>query len=285
MLVTGASSGIGLAVVTLLRTAGHDVVLASRSAEALERAVAVSAGEGATLPVVADVSSAAEVRDLIDRAAAWAAGRGRALTGVVHCPAVLAYGRVEDVPDEVLDHALAVSLGGTVNVARTALRHWSGRGEVGSLVVVGSLLGEVTVPGMGGYATAKWGVHGLVRTLQQENRGRAARARVSLVVPGGVDTPVYEQAGTYLGRHGSAPPPVVSPHRVARAAVRCLERPRRRVSVGPANALTRLGFLWAPPVYDLLVGPLARAFALGRRADDGPGNVLAPVPEKERLRG
>ena len=181
---------------------------------------------------------------------------------VVHSAAVLAYGRFTDVPAEVFDRTLEVTLGGTATVARAALRRFEAQGS-GRLVVVGSLLGKIATPYMSSYVTAKWAVHGLVRCLQIEARGTPG-IQVSLVSPGGVNTPVYVQAGTYAGRHGMPPPPVVSPERVARTIARRLDQPARDTDVGPANLVTVLGFRLLPGVFDLIVTPLMKAGGLQR---------------------
>ncbi len=218
VIVTGASSGIGRATSRLLSEQGMRVVLASRSRTALEAAQG-ECRPGATLVVPTDVASAAEVEALFEAAVA-AYGR---VDAVVHSAAVLAYGRFDDVPAEVFDHALDVTLSGTANVARVALRQFAQQGG-GRLVVVGSLLGKIATPYMSSYVTAKWGVQGLVRCLQIEAR-ETPGVEVSLVSPGAINTPVYLQAGSYAGVHGRPPPPVVSPERVARAIAKRLERP------------------------------------------------------------
>ena len=74
---------------------------------------------------------------------------------------------------------------------------------------------------MSSYVTRKWAVQGLVRILQIEAR-QTPGVHVSLVSPGGVDTPVYLQAGSYAGVTGRPPPPVDPPEKVARAVVRSL---------------------------------------------------------------
>ena len=208
--------------------------------------------------------------------AAAVAAYGR-VDAVVHSAAALTYGRFEEVPVEVFEGAVSTTLLGTANVARSSLTQFHRQGH-GSLVVVGSLLGKIATPYMSSYVTAKWGVHGLVRCLQVEARSTPG-IEVSLVSPGGVDTPVYDQAGTYVGVHGRPPPPIVGPEKVARAVVRCLDHPRRdvNVSVGPANAVTVLGFRLVPGLFDLLVTPLMRAGGLQRRsAAATSGNVLEP---------
>jgi NAD(P)-dependent dehydrogenase (short-subunit alcohol dehydrogenase family) len=278
VVVTGASSGIGRATAAQLSGKGMRVVLASRSREALESAALDCSGE--TLVVPTDVSSVDEVEALLD-AATERFGR---VDAVVHSAAVLAYGRFADVPADVFDRTLEVTVGGTANVARSALRRFEAQGA-GKLVVVGSLLGKIATPYMSAYVTAKWAVHGLVRCLQIEAR-RTPGVQVSLVSPGGVNTPVYLQAGTYAGRHGMPPPPVVSPERVAREVVRCLDRPARDLDVGPANLLTVLGFRVLPAVYDLLVTPLMELAGLQRTpAPASSGNVLEPTVAGEATRG
>ena len=278
VIVTGASSGIGRATSALLTREGMRVVLASRSRAALEETQRECL-DGSTLVVPTDVAVAAEVAALFD---ATIAAYGR-VDAVVHSAAALAYGRFEDVPVDVFDHAIQVTLSGTSHVARAALQQFAAQGG-GRLVVVGSLLGKIATPYMSSYVTAKWGVHGLVRCLQIEAR-ETPGVEVSLVSPGGVNTPVYLQAGTYVGRHGRPPPPVVSPERVARVIARRLQKPARDRNVGPTNALTILGFRFLPAVFDRIVGPLMRAGGLAEPAGATSGNVLEPHAENEAVSG
>lgn len=277
-LVVGGSSGIGLATARRLLHDGTRVVLASRSQDALDRA----AGE---LPhpvgtVVVDVADAGSVEACVERVLAE---HGR-LDVVVATAQAMAYGSVEQVPLEVLSRVLATGVQGTAHLARAALPVFRRQGG-GTLVVVGSLLGHIAVPGMGAYVATKWAQTGLVRTLQAEVRPDRG-VHVCLVSPGAVDTPIYHQAATYGGSAGSAPPPVVDADRVARAVVACLDRPRRHVHVGPANLVVISGFRFLPWLYDLIVGPMVRLVALrGPHRQPDPGNVLEPRPEREAVSG
>ena len=281
VLVTGASSGIGRATALMLAEEGADLVLLSRSAAALADVQALCEARGVRAVVtVADVSD----RRAVEAAFKAAERELGALDGVVHSAAALAYGRFEDVPPEVFDQAVQTTLVGTANVARCALASFAASGG-GSLVVLGSLLGKISTPYMSSYVTPKWGVHGLVRTLQIEARSTPG-TDVSLIWPGGVDTPVYLQAGTYLRRHGRPPPPVDPPEKVARAVVQALWRPRRETSVGLANQVVVAGFRLLPAVFDVLVTPLMKAGGLSRdEAVDSPGNVLTATPEGEAVHG
>ena len=282
VLVVGASSGLGRAAAHQLASEGTPLVLASRSAEALERTRQECVGRGSpsVLVVPTDVTDRAAVDALLDRARDEHGG----LRGVIHTAAVLAYGRFEDVPAEVFDRVQVTNLLGTANVARSTLRLFEAQGG-GSLVVTGSVLGKMAAPYLSSYSASKWAVQGLVRTLQIEARSTPG-VRISLVSPGGVNTPAYEQAGSYTGHPGSPPPPVYQPERVAQELVAALDHDRRDRDVGFANKLMVFGFRALPGVFDLLVGPMMRVLGQGR-AEVGPhpGNVLEPRPEGEAVRG
>lgn len=282
VLITGASSGIGRAVAHLLAEEGAQLVLASRSRQTLEQArqECVARGAAGVLVVPTDVADASAVETLFSRAYDEFGG----VDGVVHAAAVLAYGRFVDVPRDVFDRTLTTNIIGTANVARETLRLFQDQ-EGGSLVVVGSVLSKIAAPFMSPYGTSKWAVQGLVRTLQIEARPMPG-VDISLVSPGGVNTPIYDQAGSYTGHPGHPPPPVYSPERVARQVAHALDHPERDRNVGLANPLMILGFRALPGVYDVLVGPMMRLLGQGRAAV-GPnaGNVHEPVPALESVHG
>jgi NAD(P)-dependent dehydrogenase (short-subunit alcohol dehydrogenase family) len=282
VLITGASSGIGRAAAHQLAAEGTPLVLASRSAETLERARQECVGRGSpsVLVVPTDVADGKAVDSLFDRAREEHGG----LRGVIHAAAVLAYGRFPDVPAEVFDQVQVTNVLGTANVARSALRLFEDQGG-GSLVVVGSVLGKMATPYLSSYATGKWAVQGLVRTLQIEARSTPG-VRVSLVSPGGINTPIYDLAGSYVGHPGHPPPPVYQPETVARALVDALDHDRRDRDVGFGNKLMVFGFRALPGVYDLLVGPMMRVLGLGRDdVEPHTGNVFEPRPDGEAVRG
>jgi NAD(P)-dependent dehydrogenase (short-subunit alcohol dehydrogenase family) len=282
VVVTGASSGIGRSTAHRLAAQGACLVLAARSPEALEQTRQECVGRGAedVLVLPTDVGD----RDAVDALFDAAVERFGRVDAVVHAAAVLAYGLFQDVPPDVFDRILTTNVTGTANVARRALQRFDEQ-QGGSLVVVGSVVAKIATPYLSSYTTGKWAVHGLVRTLQIEARGKPG-VHVSLVSPGGVDTPIYDQAGSYTGRPAHPPPPVVSPERVAAAIAEALDKPGRDIGVGAANALMVTGFRLLPGVYDLLVGPMMRLLGQGRgRLDPHPGNVFDADPAKEAVHG
>ena len=281
VVITGASSGIGRATARALAAEGAHLVLSSRADSSLEQAAAECRQAGArVVTVVGDVLDERDVERVAD-AARTEFGR---IDSWVHTAAVVAYGRFEDVPSETFRHVLDVGVHGSVHAARIALHQFRQQGH-GTLVLTGSLLGEIATPYMSSYVTAKWAVRGFARVLSIETRADRD-IHVCVVSPGGVDTPVYRQAANYAGFIGRPPPPVDSPEKVARAVLRTLRDHRPRRSVGPANLVTRMGFTAFPGVFDLMVGPLMRVGGLSRDpVEPHDGNIFTPVAEEDALHG
>jgi NAD(P)-dependent dehydrogenase (short-subunit alcohol dehydrogenase family) len=281
-LVTGASSGIGRASAIELAGRGARLVLVARGREALEEAAeeARAAGAGDVVVCPADVLD----EGAIQRAVATAVDRFGRLDAVVHAAQVMAYGTIEEVPRKVFETVVETAVHGTAVVARAVLPVFRQQGE-GQLVVVNSLLGQVATPLLGSYVAAKWGQLGLVRVLQQETRD-VPGISISILQPGGVDTPIYVQAASWTGSTGRPPPPVYSPERLGRRVVALLDRPRRQVQAGIFNPLITAAFRLVPGVFDVLVGPMIQRLAIAN--DDVPptdGNVFASQQEGNATEG
>ncbi|WCN83529.1 SDR family NAD(P)-dependent oxidoreductase [Micromonospora sp. LH3U1] len=279
VVIVGATSGIGRATARAFAERGDRLVLAARATSTLAE-VRAECAEADVLTVPTDVTEPGALDALADAAI----DRFGRVDVWVHTAAVMAYGRFDELPGRVFDQVVRTDLLGAAGSVRVALRHFRATG-VGTVVLTGSVLGHITAPNMSAYVASKWGLQGLVRTVQQELRD-SPEIRLCLVNPGSVDTPVYQQAANYLGRVGRPPPPVASPQRVARAIVNCVDRPRREVSVGRFNVVMRVGFTVLPGVYDILVGPLMRLAGLsGRSVAANDGSVFAPNPAGESVRG
>jgi short-subunit dehydrogenase len=272
-MVIGASSGIGRACALRFAEREDHLILAARSANALRTVEAECSESGAAdvRTVAMDVLDDDGVNTLIDTATA---AHGR-IDVVVFSAGVMAYGTIEDVPAAVFTRVVDTAVHGTANVARAVLPLFRTQ-DAGTLIVVTSLLASIPLPQMGAYITGKWGQLGLARILQLETRDDAD-INVCTVSPGAVDTPIYRSAANFAGRVGRPPAPVSSPDHVADAVLRCADRPRKNISVGPTNTLITLGFRLAPPVFDALAGPLLRLVALSKETvEPTTGNVFDP---------
>jgi NAD(P)-dependent dehydrogenase (short-subunit alcohol dehydrogenase family) len=282
VLVTGASSGIGRASAVELAGRGARLVLVARGREALEETAEEvrAAGAAEVLVCPADVLDEEAVRAAVTAAVD---GFGR-LDAVVHAAQVMAYGTIEEVPRKVFETVVETAVHGTAVVARAVLPVFREQGE-GQLVVVNSLLGQVATPLLGSYVAAKWGQLGLVRVLQQETRD-VPGISISILQPGGVDTPIYVQAASWTGSTGRPPPPVYSPERLGRRVVALLDRPRRQVQAGIFNPLITAAFRLVPGVFDVLVGPMIQRLAIAN--DDVPpteGNVFTSQQDGNATEG
>jgi short-subunit dehydrogenase len=273
VVVTGASSGIGLATsIAYARRHAHLVLVARDPTRLAVAGRACTDAGAASVDVVA-----ADVLDevALDEAFRNAVARYGRVDVVVHSAMVMAYGTIEELPLDVIDHVVETATHGTVRVARAALRVFRMQAR-GTLVIVTSLLASVPVPGIGSYITGKWAQSGLARVLRLETAD-APDILIITVAPGAVDTPIYRNAANFVGRVGKPPPPVYRAETVATAILRAVDERRQRVSVGVTNLLIIAGFRWVTPLYERLVGPLYRRFALGR-AETPPttGNVWPP---------
>jgi NAD(P)-dependent dehydrogenase (short-subunit alcohol dehydrogenase family) len=182
-LVTGGSSGIGLAIARMLRGEGFELTVASRRPERIE---AAAAELGATA-VAADVSDAAACERLV---AEHRARFGR-LDVLVNSAGIGIAGRVEDLPAKHLDLQLGVNLRGLFLVTQAAIPLL--RESRGWIVNLASIAGTLPTPGLAAYGATKAAVISLTRSLNEELDADGVRA-VALC-PGFVDTPMAQWSG------------------------------------------------------------------------------------------
>lgn len=282
-MITGASSGIGRAAALQAAAAGDHVVLVARGRPGLETVASqcLDSGAASALVVPTDIGDDRAVRRCVKRAR----GINGGLDVVLNCAGVVAYGRTEEVPVHILDTVMRTNVLGAVNIVRHTLPVLRAQRH-GALVLIGSVIGHIAVPGMTPYVLSKWSVRALARQVALENRD-LPQLHVVYLSPGGVDTPIYGQAANYSGFIGRPPPPVSSPEHVAQVALRATTSHRTRIQVGLANNLMRIGFTALPWVFDALVGPLFTMAAMDRTTPvkATTGNVLESNPEGNDLHG
>jgi NAD(P)-dependent dehydrogenase (short-subunit alcohol dehydrogenase family) len=182
-LVTGGSSGIGLAIARMLRDEGFDLTLASRRPEKVE---AAAAELGATA-VAADVGNA----DDCARVVAEHRERFGRLDMLVNSAGIGIGGRVEDLPAKHLDLQLGVNLRGLFLVTQAAIPLL--RESRGWIVNLASIAGTLPTPGLATYGATKAAVISLTRSLNEELDADGVRAVA--ICPGFVNTPMAQWSG------------------------------------------------------------------------------------------
>ncbi|MBI5106340.1 MAG: SDR family NAD(P)-dependent oxidoreductase [Solirubrobacterales bacterium] len=267
-LVTGASSGIGVAVADQLAREGADVALLARSRPGLEKVAArVRAHGRRALVVPADVTDRAAVDAAVRRVVDELGG----LDVLVSGHAAVVFGRFEDVAPEDFDRTVDVTFTGAVNVIRAALPALAQRR--GTIVAIGSIMTKVPLPTFSSYASAKHALRGFLSSLRMELKAAGDPVRLSTVNPGAVDTPLWDNTTTATGRAPHKPPDSYSPEAVAKVVVACAKHPRSEITVGGEARLVELAWTFARPVGEQILGIAERLYSSGRTPYDRPGRL------------
>ncbi len=245
VVITGASSGIGLVTARLAAKAGAKLVLAARSQGPLaELTDEITKAGGQAIYVVADVGVQSDVQAVASAAIARFGG----FDTWVNDAGVSIYGKVVDTPVEDMRHLFETNYWGTVYGSLEAVKHLKTRG--GALINVGSTLSERAAILQSIYSSSKHAVKGFTDGLRMELALDNAPISVTLIKPGPIDTPYTVNAKNYMDAEARHPAPAYAPETVAKAILHCAETPTREVFVGGGGRfIAALGVL-APSVSD-----------------------------------
>ncbi|MBX0290837.1 SDR family oxidoreductase [Hymenobacter sp. HSC-4F20] len=227
LVITGATSGIGLATARMAAEAGARLVLAARSEEDLRRVAAdLTQRGGRVATVVADVARIPDVQ----RIAATAQERFGGFDTWINNAAASIWGRLEEVSDEDSRRMFDTNYWGVVNGSLEAIKLLKQRG--GALINLGSVASDIAFPLQGMYSASKHAIKGFTDALRIELEEEGAPVSVTLIKPAAINTPFPQHARNYMDREPQLPPPVYEPEEVAHAIIHAAQHPERDVYIG-----------------------------------------------------
>jgi NAD(P)-dependent dehydrogenase (short-subunit alcohol dehydrogenase family) len=231
IVITGASSGIGLVTAKQAAQCGARVVLVARNGKDLQRAVEEIRHHGGRAGhVVADVADPEHVDHIADVAVREF---GRIDTWVNNA-AVSMYGRITELSIEDMRRQMDVNYWGQVYGSRVAVRHLRERG--GALINVASALADRAIPLQGNYCAAKHALKAFTDALRMELEEAGVPVSITLIKPASIDTPFFEKAKTYLGLEPQPVPPVYAPEVVSEVILHAAQHPLRELIAGGSGA-------------------------------------------------
>jgi short-subunit dehydrogenase len=245
VVITGASSGIGLATARMAANRGAKLVLVARAEPALQQLTDELRASGTdAIYVKADVGVETQVRDIRNAALNHFGG----FDTWVNNAAVSIYGKITDVSLEDQRRMFDTNYWGVVYGSIVAADHLSNKG--GAIINIGSTVSDRAVPIQGVYSASKHAIKGFTDALRMELEHDGLPVSVTLIKPAAINTPYTKHAKNYLPTEPDVPAPVYSPSIVAEAILYAAENPVRDLFVGGgAKALSMAGY-YAPNLTD-----------------------------------
>ena len=248
IVITGATSGIGLVTTRMSARMGARLTLVARSEDALRKLVSeirVTGGEAHFC--VADVADEGQLQKAADRTVShygyfdtWINNAG-----------VSIYGNLEDVPHKDSRRLFDTNFWGVVNGSIIAAKYLRIRG--GTIINIGSTLSDRAIPVQGMYCASKHAVKGFTDALRMELEADSVPVQVTLIKPSAIDTPYKDHAKNYLGVRPENPPPVYAPETVAETILYCASHPVRDAFVGAGGKAISVFGEYAPRITDLVM--------------------------------
>nr|WP_323742071.1 SDR family oxidoreductase [Salinibacillus xinjiangensis] len=250
IVITGASSGVGLVTARMAAARGAKVVAAARNEDALQKLVEELQNKGQTASYVkADVGREEDIQKIADTAI----NEYGSFDTWVNNAGVSIYGHAMDVSNDDMKRMFDTVFWGVVYGSKTAVKHFKERGVAGALINVGSLFGDRGTVIQSTYAAAKFAVHGWTESIRMELEKEQAPVSVTLIHPGRIDTPYNEHARSYLNKQPAHGGMIYPPEAVAEAILYSAEHEKRDIYVGSqAKVFELLGTLF-PRLTDKIV--------------------------------
>lgn len=270
VVITGASSGIGLATALAAAEQGAKVALLARSEETLnEIAMSINGEGGEALPIALDVAD----REAVEAAADQIVGRFGRIDTWVNNAGVAIYGKIEEVADADNRRLFETNFWGVVYGSLAALPYLKQSG--GALINVGSEVSEAVIPLQGMYSTSKHAVKGFTDSLRVESElVEEAPVSITLIQPTAVNTPYPEHARNYMDKEPKLPTPQIDPRQVAGAIIHAATNGGRDVKVGAMSRMNTLMASMLPKLADRMSAMQAKRQQKNERPRNPEGTLF-----------
>ncbi len=248
IVLTGASSGIGLVTARMAAKRCARLMLTARNESALRQLVQEINGNddtgGMAASIAGDVADEATLRRVADETIR----RFGRIDTWINCAGISIYGRLLDVSLEDQRRLFETNFWGVVIGSRIAVEHLRQHG--GALINIGSTLSDRAIPLQGIYCASKHAVKAYTDALRMELEHSELPISVTLVKPGPIDTPYSEHAKNYLPNTVKHSALVYAPEVVAETILYCAEHPVRDVFAGGGGKMISLLGNLAPRLTD-----------------------------------
>lgn len=268
VVITGASSGIGLATARAASAKGASVFLIARGGDALAKIVGeIEDSGGRAGYAVADVGDLEQVKS----AAAAAVARFGRIDTWVNVAGVAVVATVLNTKPDDHERLFRTNYFGMVNGIQAAVPHLRDKG--GALISVGSIASDITGPKMGAYAASKHAIKALVGALRIELAAQGSPISVTLIKPSGIDTPLSQHAETDNGLQAQLPPPLYDPKLVAGTILVAAEHRRRAITVGGSGRFKVLFGTYFPQWFEKIAAAGAASTGSSQKPKPLPSNL------------
>ena len=281
--ITGASAGVGRAIVHQFARAGWQIGLIARDAAALDdvKREAEELG-GSAIVATADVADA----EAVFAAADTIRNAFGSIDVWINDAMVTVFAPVWQMTPEEFRRVTEVTYLGQVHGTMAALRHMRPVNR-GTIIQIGSALAYRGIPLQSAYCGAKHAIRGFTNALRTELLHERSAIQLTIMELPAVNTPQFDWARTHMARQPRPVAPVVQPEVIARAVFDAVRHPRREYWIGLSTLKVILGNMVLPAFLDRYLAKVAFAGQETAQpvSSDREDNLLMPVHSLHRTRG